>query len=57
LDEACAFEEKSYAVAKTGTWHLQNVLALVGRVCEPESTRLAEILTLLAAPLTDAPER
>jgi hypothetical protein len=50
LDSAVAFEEKSYAVAKTGTWHLQCVLALLGRL--PEERKGDDEVALLLAGLS-----
>jgi hypothetical protein len=47
LDEATAFESKAYAVAKVGTWHLSNVLALLGRL--PEDRKADDDVALLFA--------
>jgi hypothetical protein len=45
LDEAAAFEKHSYAIARTGSWHLQCVLALLGRLVDRNDDDLSEMLT------------
>jgi hypothetical protein len=51
LDEARAFEEKSYAIAKVGQWHLNNVLALLGRL--PEDKKGDDDLGLVLAGMSN----